>query len=69
MWSEIETLDKYDHPNIVRVLDFCEDKGYIYIVFELMQNGDLRKNLPLIKNNLPTLSSTAIEGAIANIMH
>ena len=53
----------------MRVLDFCEDKGYIYIVFELVQSGDLKKNLRLIKHNLPTLSFTAIEGAVANIMH
>ena len=69
MWQEIETLDKYDHPNIVRVLDFCEDKGYIYIVFELMMSGDLSKNLRLIKQNLPTLSMTSIEATVANIMH
>ena len=49
MWQEIETLNKYDHPNIVTVLDFCEDNQYIYIVFELMPSGDLMKNIGKIK--------------------
>ena len=56
MWSEIEILDKYDHPNIVRVLDFCEDLENIYIVFELIESGDLSKNIGLIKDKLPTQS-------------
>ena len=25
LWQEIEALDKFDHPNIVKVLDFLED--------------------------------------------
>lgn len=49
MWSEIKILDKYDHPNIVRVLDFCEDQDNVYIVFELMLNGSLTENMKKIK--------------------
>ena len=41
MWQEIEAYDKFDHPNIVRVLDFCYDSDFIYIVFELIESGDL----------------------------
>ena len=52
MWQELEALDKYDHPNIVRVLDFCEDADMIYIVFELVQTGDLTKNISVIKDSL-----------------
>ena len=56
MWTEIKAYDKYDHPNIVRVLDFCEDAEFIYIVFELIETGDLSKNINLIKDKLPIQS-------------
>ena len=69
MWSEIETLNKYDHPNIVTVLDFCEDTNFIYIVFELMPSGDLLKNIGKIKNNMLTPGIKEVESVCANIMH
>ena len=69
MWQEIKAYDNYDHPNIVRVLDFCEDAEFIYIVFELIETGDLSKNIKLIKEKLPTQSRQAIEGVVANLMH
>ena len=69
LWQEIEALDKFDHPNIVRVLDFCEDEANIYIVFELVETGDLSKNIGMIKDKLLTQSKLAVEQAIANIMH
>ena len=69
MWQEIEALDKYDHPNIVRVLDFCEDDANIYLVFELIETGDLAKNIRMIKDNLVTQSKLEVERTIANIIH
>ena len=38
---EIEALEKMAHPNIVRVLDLCEDEEDICIVMELITNGNL----------------------------
>ena len=69
MWQEIETLNKYDHPNIVTVLDFCEDNQFIYIVFELMPSGDLMKNIGKIKSSLVTPGIIEVEGVVSNIMH
>ena len=69
LWQEIEALDKFDHPNIVRVLDFCEDETKIYIVFELVETGDLSKEIVKIKDKLLTQSKLEVERAIANIMH
>ena len=45
MWSELETLDKLEHPHVVRILDTCEDKEKIYIVAELMRHGTLTEML------------------------
>ena len=38
---EIEALKKMSHPNIVRVLDLCEDKEDIFITMELVVGGNL----------------------------
>ena len=38
---EIEALEKMSHPNIVRVLDLCEDKEDIFITMELVAGGNL----------------------------
>ena len=45
MDQEIEILDKYDHPHIVGVFDFCEDDENIYIALELMLQKDLSENI------------------------
>jgi len=41
MKSELEALEQLDHPHIVRVLDLCEDGNHIYIVSELLKQGNL----------------------------
>ena len=69
LWQELEVLAKFDHPNIVRALDFLEDDERIYIIFELMKSGDLEKNIVTIKNSLPTTSKNALEAAVANLMY
>ena len=69
LWQELEVLAKFDHPNIVRALDFLDDGERIYIIFELMKSGDLEKNIVTIKNGLPTTSKIALEAAIANLMY
>ena len=53
----------------MRVLDFCEDEAKIYIVFELVETGDLSKEIVKIKDKLLTQSKLEVERAIANIMH
>ena len=48
MMQELEALDLLEHPNIVRVLDLCEDRLHIYIVLELMVCGTLTDMLTKI---------------------
>ena len=64
MMSELETLDKYEHPNIVRVLDLCEDDHNIYLVFELMRHGTLDQNLIRIQET----GAPFTEKDVANIV-
>ncbi len=39
--NEIKIMEKIDHPNIVKLLDFYEGYDNFYIVMELMQGGEL----------------------------
>ena len=43
MRQELEMLQTLNHPNLVRVLDLCEDDENIYIISELIENGDMQK--------------------------
>eukprot|EP01031_Cornospumella_fuschlensis_P035757 gene35757-43373_t len=39
--SEIELMQKLNHPNIVKYIDTIRTKSYLYIVLEYMENGSL----------------------------
>ena len=34
-------LQRLSHPNLVRIVELCEDRHYIYEVAELVKHGDL----------------------------
>lgn len=39
--NEIKIAAQLDHPNIIKIYEFFEDRNYIYIVMELCSGGDL----------------------------
>ncbi|MBM3944594.1 MAG: serine/threonine protein kinase [SAR202 cluster bacterium] len=43
--NEAQTVAKLRHPNIVQVFDFGEDKGFSFIVSELVSGGTLQDKL------------------------
>ena len=43
--QEAQTVAKLSHPNILQIYDFGEDKGFTYIVSELVPGGDLQDML------------------------
>ena len=43
--QEAQTIARVSHPNILQIYDFGEDKGYTYIVSELIEGGDLQDRL------------------------
>jgi serine/threonine-protein kinase ULK/ATG1 len=43
-------MKKFNHPNIVKLIDTIQTENHIYIVSELCEGGDLRN---LIKNKSP----------------
>jgi calcium-dependent protein kinase len=38
---ELNIMNKLDHINILKVIDFYEDKDHYYIVMDLCMGGDL----------------------------
>ena len=40
--QEAQTVARLTHPNILQIYDFGEDKGFTYIVSELVPGGDLQ---------------------------
>lgn len=43
--NETRSVAWLSHPNIVQVHDFGEDKGFVYIVMDLLTGGTLRDRL------------------------
>ena len=43
--QEAQTIARVTHPNILQIYDFGEDKGFTYIVSELVEGGDLQDRL------------------------
>ena len=43
--QEAQTVARLNHPNILRIYDFGEDKGFTYIVTELVPGWDLQDML------------------------
>ena len=41
--NEVEILKKLDHPNIMKIYEYFEDKNNLYLVFEFCDSGDLSK--------------------------
>jgi serine/threonine protein kinase len=42
---EISILKELDHPNIVKLVDFYEDKNHYCLVMELMKGGEVSQFL------------------------
>ena len=43
--QEAQTVARLSHPNILQIYDFGEDKGFSYLVSELVLGGDLQDKL------------------------
>ena len=43
--NEIEILKKLDHPNVLKLYEFYEDKKRFYLVLELCSGGELYDTL------------------------
>ena len=64
--QEAQTVAKLNHPNILQIYDFGEDKGFSYIVSELVPGGDLQDKLG--KGPLPTEDVLRFMGPLAEAL-
>ena len=39
--NEIEIMKTIDHPNLVKIYEYFEDRDRIYIVMEILEGGEL----------------------------
>lgn len=45
VYYEISLLKTLDHPNIVKIFEWFEDKERIYLIMELLTGGDLHEKI------------------------
>ncbi len=48
-YSEIETLKKLDHPNIVRIIGWGEERGDLFYVMEVVDGPSLQQHLRSVR--------------------
>ena len=65
---EISVLEKISHPNIVQVLDLCEDTDNFYIVMELVAHGTLQTVMEDRKNNENLFTEPEVRNILKQIL-
>ena len=65
--QEAQTVARLNHPNILQIYDFGEDKGFTYIVSELVPGGDLQDMLEGGKS-MPVLEVLKFMGPLAEAL-
>jgi serine/threonine-protein kinase len=70
---EAKAASRMDHPNSLRVIDFGEDQGLLYIAMEFLQGRDLltvlREEYPLSRERIVTILSQVLAAlAVAHEM-
>jgi len=66
--QEAQHLAALQHPNIVTIYDFLEEKGDIVVVMELLQGRtlqDIAENAPLLQQDFVSTMRQSLEGLIA----
>ena len=68
MKQELLTLLSLKHANIVRVLDLCEDDMFIYIVSELIPNGDMFSVVTDLVNNKEPFTESDVVALVTQLL-
>ncbi|OHS96915.1 CAMK family protein kinase [Tritrichomonas foetus] len=46
--SEVQSLKRLDHPNIIRLYDYFQEGSYMFLVLEYCEGGTLETNIPTL---------------------
>lgn len=65
MMNEIKMLTKIDHPHIMKIIEYYEKKGHLYIVTEYLEGGELFDKI----EELQTFSEAEAAHYMSQILH
>lgn len=65
--AEAEALARMDHPNIVSIYEFGEDRGVSYFSMRLIEGGNLQQHMNRFKTDLRAAAS--LIAAVADAVH
>ena len=68
MSQELGALEMLDHPHVVRVLDLFEDDDNIYIISEILRNGNLLEIVKKMKQNGEKFSEQDISNIVYQVL-
>jgi calcium/calmodulin-dependent protein kinase I len=66
--NEIAVLKKVKHPNIVQLLDLCDNKTHLYLVMELVTGGELFDRI-VAKGNYSEKDASILTKQILEAVH
>lgn len=65
LWNEICLLRKFKHPNLLQLCEVHETKNSVYLVFDLLQGGELSK---LLSERKATLKESDIINIVIGLL-
>ncbi|XP_076939712.1 putative serine/threonine-protein kinase CST [Bidens hawaiensis] len=56
-------LNKFNHPNLVKILGYCLEDEQLFLIYEFMENGSLYSHL-ITKDKMPLPWNTRVKIAV-----
>jgi len=67
--SEVEILEKLDHPNVVKLIEVFDDESKFYIVMELITGGELFEDIIKKQSYSENVAAHVIAEALKGLQH
>lgn len=67
--KEIDILSHIDHPHILKIFEYFEDKSYFYVVTEYAEGGELYYQLSTIQSYNETNAATIIQQLLSCVSY
>ncbi|XP_047071625.1 cysteine-rich receptor-like protein kinase 10 [Lolium rigidum] len=66
--NECTLMRRVNHKNVVDLLGFCDENGYLFLVYELIENGNLEDHLYPGENAMDLQAYTGTDPAAAPLL-